>query len=99
ASTTGFALGSPGLLIVGDSLSGPSARCSFSSDKTNWTEFTLPFENRPSDVNYVNGEFLLVGDGGLIAHSSDGTNWHSKTTGPQPSVRCVTSSPERIISL
>src|SRR6185436_14929775 len=28
-----------------------------------------------------------------------GTNWHSQTTGPQPSVRCVTSSPERIISL
>jgi len=70
-----MAVGSKGVVAASDSLDKPASTALFSADKTNWITFTLPFSNRPWDLKFINDEYVMVGDGGLIAYSSDGTNW------------------------
>src|SRR6185436_218175 len=61
-----LAIGVPGTIALGDSLYKSAAPGIFSADGTNWINFNLPFSNRPWDVKFIDGQFVMVGDTGLL---------------------------------
>jgi len=94
-----MAIGASGIVVVGDSRSQTGIDARFSPDRTNWVKFTLPFVNEPSEMKDINGEYLMVGDGGLIAHSTDGTNWTSNISVRPARVLAAVKGGDRVIGV
>jgi hypothetical protein len=70
--------------------------CLVSGDGTNWSALTTQFG--VTGVAYGNGQFVAVGDSGaipgssgVIATSTDGTNWIQRLSGAATSFQAVTS--------
>jgi hypothetical protein len=94
---TVMAIGTPGIVVVGYSPGSGPPFGSFSADYTNWVRFTLPFINRPGDLKYANGQYLMIGYAGLIAQSSDGTNWTSNISVPPVRMMAAVKGGDRVI--
>lgn len=95
-----MAVGSAGTVVAGDSLSVPTAEMIFTADGTNWAKFNLPFSNRPWDIQFINGTYLMVGSAGLVARSNDGTNWIQEASGTDsPSLRAMAMGSGRLIAV
>jgi hypothetical protein len=94
-----MAIGNPGIVVVGYSPGPGSPFGVFSADHTNWVRFTLPFTNRPWDLKYVNGQYLMICYGGLIANSTDGTNWTTNLSAPSVRMTATAQSEDRLIGV
>jgi len=69
---------------VGNRWNGSWEACIYrSSDYTTWTPLTVPNSNLTmrAITKAGNGNFVAVGDDGLVFTSSNGTNWTSRTSG------------------
>ena len=92
-------IGDPGVVVIGNSSSQSPLSGSFSADYTNWVHFTLPFTNAPSDLEFINGQYLMVGNAGLIAQSKDGTNWTSNISVPPVRMMATAKGGDRLIGV
>jgi hypothetical protein len=68
-SNTLVRVGNPGLITVSN------------NNAQSWTELTTLGSLNINEINYFNGQFIAVGDNGLIMSSTDGNNWTPQTSG------------------
>jgi len=99
SSIRGLAIGPSGTVVVGDALYREAADALYSSDGTNWTLFTLPFPDRAWEVSFFKDRYLMVGNSGLLADSTDGFAWRRQKTGDSTHLAAVASGNGRIVAL
>jgi hypothetical protein len=85
----GLAHGNSRFVAVGGDADGnPFLGVAFTSpDGKTWTRHDLGQIGALNDVDFVNGQFLAVGENGVILTSLDGETWELRTTGVREAVR------------
>ncbi|HYE30108.1 MAG TPA: hypothetical protein VEH27_01650 [Methylomirabilota bacterium] len=78
----GAAYGNGVWVVVGGHFEGGAVpTCFVSSDATTWVPAAVPAGVRMRDVAFANGQFVAVGNDGLVANSQDGRTWEISHTG------------------
>jgi hypothetical protein len=99
SSIRGIAIGPAGTVVVGEALYRDAAEAVYSADRTNWTKLTLPFPDRAWEMAFFKDRFVMAGDAGLLAHSTNGFAWERQKTGDSPHISAVAYGKGRIVAL